>query len=261
MNKVLYGNDRGGRIWELDLIRGLCVIAMIFDHTIYDLRFIFDVGTPFVMGYFHWGVRTALRIPVVLSFVMISGISSSFSRSNLQRGLELAGVAAALTLATALLDKANGKGDEFLITFGILHMLSLSILLFYFLRKFMTDRWISIMGLILAAIGIFYYAGGYQAEEGWGWLGLFVQLKGAFYSADYFPLLPGAGFFLIGGVLGPVIYKEKRSYFDKIRNPGLSKPVLLVGRQALIVYLAHQPVVLLILSIVFLLATGRPISL
>ncbi len=261
MKKVLYGNDRGGRIWELDLIRGLCVIVMIFDHTIYDLRFIFDIGTPFVMGYFHWGLRTAVRIPVVLSFVMISGISSSFSRSNLRRGIELAGVAAALTLATALLDKANGNGDEFLITFGILHMLSASILLFYLLRKFLKDRWISIIGLVLAAIGIFYYAGGYQAEEGWRWFGLIVQLKGAFFSADYFPLLPGAGFFLLGGVLGPVLYKEKKSHFDKIRDPRLSKPVLLAGRQALIVYLVHQPVVLLILSVGFFLVTGRPISL
>jgi len=261
MKKVLYGNNRGGRIWELDLIRGLCVLAMIFDHTIYDLRFVFDVGTPFVMGYFHWGVRTAVRIPVVLSFVMISGISSSFSRSNLRRGLELAGVAAALTLATALLDKANGNGDEFLITFGVLHMLSASILLFYILRKFLTDRWIFLIGLTLAVIGIYYYIGGHQAEENWTWLGLIVQLKGAFYSADYFPLLPGAGFFLLGGVLGPVLYKEKRSYFDRIRNPRLSKPLLLAGRHALIVYLVHQPVVLLILSIVFFLATSRPITL
>lgn len=261
MKQCLYGNNSRDRIWELDLIRGLCVFAMIFDHTMYDLRYVFDVSTPFVMEYFHWGVRTAIRIPVVLSFVMISGISGSFSRSNLRRGLQLAGVAAALTLATGMIDLILDKNNEFLITFGILHMLSASILLYCLLKKFLGTKGIFLLALVFITVGIYYYTGDHYAVKGWEWLGLFVQLKGAFFSADYFPLLPGAGFFLLGSILGPILYKEKKSYFGKIHDPRLSKPVLLAGRNALIIYLVHQPLVMLILSFIMFLATGRPISL
>jgi len=250
MKKCIYGNKAGARIWELDLIRGICVFAMMLDHTIYDLKYVFNVRAPFVMMYFDWDIRTAVRIPVVLCFVLICGISCSFSRSNLKRGLKLGAVAAALTLATGLVDIFNGKGHEFLITFGILHMLSASILLYCLLRKFLDYRGTLAVAFIFIAVGIYYYTGDHNAVEGWGWLGLMVQLRGAFFSADYFPLLPGAGFFLLGSILGPILYKKKSSHFSGIENPRLSRPVLMVGRHALAVYLIHQPIILLTLSII-----------
>lgn len=261
MKKCVYGNSPGARIWELDLIRGLCVFAMMLDHTIYDLKYVFNFKAPFVLMYFDWDVRTAVRIPVVLCFIMICGISCSFSRSNLKRGLKLAAVAAALTLATGLVDWIIGQGHEFLITFGILHMLSASILLYCLFQLVLGSRGIFAIAVIFAAVGSYFYTGDHNAVDGWQWLGLIVQLRGAFFSADYFPLLPGAGFFLLGSVLGPVLYKQKRSHFKRRENPRLTRPILLVGRHALAVYLIHQPIIMLILSIIFFFAAGRPISL
>lgn len=261
MNKSIYGNKAGARIWELDLIRGICVFAMMLDHTIYDLKYVFNVRTSFTMMYFDWDVRTTIRIVVVLCFVLICGVSSSFSRSNLKRGLQLAAVAGALTLVTGLVDIFNGKGHEFLIVFGILHMLSASILLYCLIQKFLDYRGILAIAFIFIAVGLYYYTGDHHAVEGWEWLALIVQLSGGFFSADYFPLLPGAGFFLLGSVLGPFLYKKKRSYFSSIEDPRLTSPVLLVGRHALLVYLIHQPLIMLILSVFFFLVSGRPISL
>lgn len=241
----------GKRIWELDFLRGICVVAMIFDHVLYDLTYVFYVPFSVLPAYFDWDVRTVIRIGVVLSFVLLSGISCSFSKSNLLRGAKLAGVAILLSIATKILDLVQGEVDRFIIVFGVLHMLAAAILIYAVLEKFISGKPLLFLGALLAGIGVYFYLVLYNAPQGWEALSILVPLRGGVYSADYFSVLPGAGFLLIGAFLGPVLYGEKKSRFPLKGEPRLTRPFLFAGRHALIFYLIHQPLVLAVLSLGF----------
>ena len=75
-------------------------------------------------------------------------------------------------------------------------------------------------------------------------------MKEGFYSADFFPLLPNVGWFLLGAVLGRVLYKEKKTLFPKV--PAEAFPIRFLswcGRQSLFIYLLHQPVLTFIMEL------------
>jgi uncharacterized membrane protein len=226
---------------------------MIFDHVVYDLTYVFHVPFSVLPAYFDWEVRTLIRIGVVLSFVLLCGISCSFSRSNLVRGLKLAGVALLLTFVTKILDLVQGDGDRFIIVFGVLHMLAVSILIYALLEKVASGKAFLFIGIVLAAIGVYFNMVLYYAPQGLEALSILVPLRGGVYSADYFSLLPGAGFLLIGAFLGPLIYGEKKSRFPLKGEARLTRPFMFAGRHALIFYLGHQPLVLGVLSLIFLI--------
>lgn len=243
----------GKRIWELDFLRGFCVAAMVFDHVIYDLSYVFDAPFAALTFYFDWEVRTVIRIAVVLSFVLLCGISCSFSRSNFLRGTKLAGVALALSIVTKIIDLVQGEGHRFIIVFGVLHMLAVSILIYAILERFLSRKHLLTIGMILTAIGTYYYSFIHYAPSGLEALSILVNLKGGIPSADYFPILPGAGILLIGAYFGPVIYGEKTSKFPLRGEPRLTRPFLFAGRHALLFYLIHQPLVLAVLALIFFL--------
>lgn len=244
-----------GRIWEVDFLRGLCIILMVMDHALYDLAFIFryrwfgtgeGTGVLFWLtetartAYFPWILRDVVWIVAVFSFVFLCGISCSFSHSNRKRGGRLALIALALTAVTYGLDQFSGTVDQYVIRFGILHLLAVSILLYSFLERV---RRPIIIGFSLVAILIGLYFSMNPLDTSSQVLALFVKTRGPFYSADYFPLLPWFGCFLLGAALGPVIYPRKQSLFPRGSGKTWKKPFLAAGRHSLLIYILHQPVV------------------
>jgi len=242
------------RIWELDFIRGLCVALMIMDHTFYDLGFVF-LGQWFPAGgggllyglcdfarNFYWfhPARIVVHALALICFIGICGLCCSFSASNLKRGLKLLAVALLLTAATWGMDLLYGSRDSFIIRFGILHLLALSILAYELLRK-LPRRSILLLGLAMAALGWYFQA----RPTLWSGLVPFaLGVGGGSYSADYFPVLPWMGYYLAGAALtGGLLYKEKRSYFPgRGQGKGL-RPLLFLGRHSLAAYIVHQPAV------------------
>ena len=61
-----------------------------------------------------------------------------------------------------------------------------------------------------------------------------------FITSDYFPLLPNLGYFLVGAFLGRTLYRKKESLFPRQKSP--CKLLSFIGRNSLIFYLLHQPV-------------------
>ena len=241
------------RIWELDFIRGFCVFMMICDHTLFDLGFVFQTqwfpqgGDNIIATIcnfasdFYWGhpIKAIVRNLVLVGFIGICGISCSFSRSNLKRGLRLLVIALALTAVTALMDKLMGVKDNFIIRFGVLHLLSVSILAYWALGRL--PRWLVLgLGAVLAALGLCFSANPIEAAN----LFVFILgLGGGAYSADYFPLLPYLGFFLMGASLGSLIYPQKVSYFPKHGHGKALRPFMFLGSHALLIYVVHQPLI------------------
>ncbi len=132
------------RIWEIDFLRGICVILMILDHLAILLADYFGKswygnffyprgnGDAFTRFCYEWLKSDAREIihPIILFvFFAISGISCSFSRSNAKRGVQLAVVALIYTLCSYIAQETIGISGVF-VTFGVLHFLAVAILLY-----------------------------------------------------------------------------------------------------------------------------------
>jgi len=125
------------RIWEIDFIRGLCVILMIFDHFMYD---IWDFGNTwrnagmYTAGYGYWfsDYRGIIRPIVLFFFFFIAGISCCFSKSNFTRALQAIAFAYCISVVGSFL----GLFFEFNIMFGALHALGFSMLIYAVLDTF-----------------------------------------------------------------------------------------------------------------------------
>jgi uncharacterized membrane protein len=68
-----------------------------------------------------------------------------------------------------------------------------------------------------------------------------------FSSADYFPIIPWLGPFLIGVGLSKTVYREPRSIMPFMVP---NNPISAAGRHSLLIYIAHQPIILGILYVV-----------
>ena len=80
------------RITELDLLRGIAVLLMIFDHVMFDMWGLLPTafrGFPpadgawrdvylFSRFYWNWDVRINVRVIVVFVFLALTGICCSF---------------------------------------------------------------------------------------------------------------------------------------------------------------------------------------
>jgi uncharacterized membrane protein len=76
-------------------------------------------------------------------------------------------------------------------------------------------------------------------------LGLMPQ---HFRTADYFPLLPWFGIFLIGICAGNTFYRDgERRFSLRLTATRITRPLAFIGRNSLLIYLVHQPVIIGIL--------------
>ena len=79
------------------------------------------------------------------------------------------------------------------------------------------------------------------------------DIQNAPVMADYMPLFPWLGVFLIGCVIGRLCYKDKKTLFTakgKVMT-AIARPVEFIGRHSLVIYLFHQPVIYGLLFVIF----------
>lgn len=223
-------NNHSKRIWEIDFLRGIALILMMLFHLLYDLYTFYNVNIPYWNSF--WDFEGTLSAAL---FMILAGISSTFSKNNLIRGFRVFLVGMGLTLGTFIF-----MPSEY-IRFGILHMLGISMILYHFIKNVP-----HIFYFITSSIVIFLaYLSNRMNTNTWVFIPFGIT-KDDFVSLDYYPLLPWFGVFLIGILIGKIIYKEKKSILQKsYRKDFLS----FLGRHSLIVYLIHQPIFLLLLYI------------
>mgnify|MGYP000916627453 CR=1 FL=1 len=216
------------RIWEVDFLRGVALLAMVYYHIVYDLREFYSVPVSYSDGMnFYMGRGSALL------FMLLAGLSCTLTGGNAKRGLKVLGLGLVITAITLLYVPSHA------VTFGILHFLGTSMVLY---------PPVSRLGpVILALLGTaIFYLGGLTAQVQVPVGFLFpLGLRGeGFISSDYYPLLPWFGVFLCGAALGKLLYAEKRSLLKSLPPDTL---VNKMGRHTLPIYLIHQPVILLVL--------------
>ena len=249
------------RIWELDFLRGFAIIMMVFDHLMYDFMFmpgffsnfrtvdnsVFNFLNDIASKYWVSELRFFGHLFFITVFLVVSGISYTFSKNNLSRGLKLGIVALLINLITFGLNYAiNGT----LIIFGIIHLYSASIILIYFIRKLVKNEIVLLviaLVIIGAGIPLKFYDPDYLARFEWKDLpAIIIGFKA--YGADYFSIIPYMGLILLGTVIGNTFYVNKVSLIPSV-NMSEKNIFSIAGRKSLLIFVTHQVV---LIALVFL---------
>jgi len=226
------------RFAEIDIARFIAILMMITFHILFDLNSfeIYDINVE--TGFLWWFARV-----IAGSFIFIAGISLtiSYSRSRVFRRFLLRGIkifcwGLAITLVTWLVMR------ESYIIFGILHFIGIAIILGFFFVRF---RLINLgLGAALIVAGVFLM----RTSFGFPWLLPLGLMPHDFKTADYIPLLPWFGIFLIGICAGNTFYPGGERNFNPWPSAvQVTRPLAFLGRNSLLIYLVHQPLIIGIL--------------
>ena len=270
-------------MWELDFLRGLAVIAMCFDHLMYNCSHPRDFFSNFKVGMnsfadkiytlatAYWksgyndspGFRFWAHYIFVFIFLFLVGTSCAFSRDNTKRGSQLAVVALVFTGATMILRHVGILEDG--IIFGILDCIALSILCASAVDiatkkyKLLNIYLPLVLGTVIIAVGISKQFWTIEWDRAFDSSHLIEYIMGTrAYGDDWFGLFPYVGAVLMGMYFGKAAYSARRSLIP-VLDGKWNKPFRFVGRHALLFYLAHQVVITGIIMLLGICLGYKPI--
>ncbi len=265
------------RFTEVDIFRGIAILMMVLFHTLFDISFFriapVNVETGF-WRYFAYATATLFLLIVGVSLVvsharaakMLSGFS--LAKKFLIRGAGIFALGLLITLVTWLY-----LGEGFIL-FGILHLIGISVMvspLFFRFKKY--NLFLGIICILIGLLMISHTGSLYLQLFGiqpavslsvnyphfisWNLVGMILPLlllplgihSAAFWSVDYTPLFPWFGVVLVGMGIGEFLYGEGIRHFTAPRFPEfLVQPLSFLGRHSLVIYLIHQPIIILLLA-------------
>ena len=233
------------RYWEIDLVRGIAILMMIIFHTVFDLSFFSMYPFNVYSGFWRYFAFATASL-----FLLVVGVSLTISRARAAPALSKTSLAlkfvyrgAGIFLLGLLVTLCTwlylGKG---FVVFGILHLIGVSVIispLFFRLKKYAL-----VAGLFFIITGWFF-----ATLTGPIWLLPLGIHPATFSSVDYEPIFPWSGMVLIGMGLGEFLYPGGVRKFALPAVPQDTLRLLtLPGRHSLLIYLVHQPVIILLLS-------------
>lgn len=222
-------------------------MMMVIFHLLFDLSFFSIAPVNVQTGLWRFfGYATAAL------FIMIAGTAAVIRLERtppgtpalqqaaplLRRGLFLIGIGCLISLVTWIFLRGEGY-----VVFGILHLIGVSTMLAPLCVRLRSAVLIPGLLLILAGWYLPLPAGPIWAV----WAGIHPP---DFFSVDYTPLIPWLGVYLTGMAGGVFLYPRGRRSFPLPSRlaPFLAFPAL-PGRHTLLIYLAHQPLLLALLMV------------
>lgn len=228
------------RIWELDALRGICILCMIVVHFVFDLNEFAGLGLT-MPGWFNFCQRYGHIL-----FILISGICVTLASRSFRRGVIVFCAGLLVTGVTLFMICVLKFNRSLSIFFGILHLLGICMMLFPLFKKL--PVWaLAVLGAGFVALGVWLaalepVAVSFPSAQGL-LLGAIGIRPAGFYSGDYFPIFPNLGWFLLGAVLGRTAYRRRESLLPKVNADFfLLRFFRFCGRHSLWIYLLHQPV-------------------
>lgn len=261
------------RIWEIDFIRGIAIFLMILDHLCYDfatMPYFFKNFTEinnriflnimdFFTTIFYSDVRYVFHCIFVAVFFLICGISSSFSKNNLKRGVIIILTCLLLDIVTYAIYFISQKSIDVRMIFNVLLPLGLGILCLYLIDKIPHNKYICLsLGIIIILIGFIFNLFKrpiYYNEFDFHILFDILISKVAFGS-DCFGIIPYIGFVFLGSFIGKTLYKNKESALNKLDGKW-NKFFCYIGKNTLIIYLLHQLALALFVGLICLIVGYR----
>jgi uncharacterized membrane protein len=237
------------RLWEVDTVRGIAIVLMVFYHFMWDLSYFGAYSGSMLARPWQTFARS-----IGSTFIFVLGVSLTLRYNRLEpelgqkqlfwkylvRGAKLIGWGLVITGVTYLV---VGRG---FVVFGILHLLGLSTILAY---PFLRSRWASLVGGLIL-IGLVYYVKQFVLLSPWLlWLG--VKELGR-YMVDYYPVIPWFGVALLGVFVGLTLYAGGIRQFSlpELSRTAPVRGLSFLGRHSLVIYLVHQPIMLAVLVLV-----------
>lgn len=237
---------------SLDLIRGITLISMFAYHAVWDLVYMF--GTD--ISWYHSSIGYIWQQSICWTFIFLSGFCWSLGKRWVKRGLIVFGAGLLITAVTMAIM------PEQIVVFGVLTLIGTSMLITGVLNNGL-EKISATLGFF-ASLLVFFFTrninSGYLGFEKWSFVKLpewlyrntFTSFLGFqdrnFHSTDYFSILPWYFMFLAGYFLCR-LFKEK-NWLAKLEKGSL--PIVnLLGKHSLIIFLVHQPVIYLVLSLVY----------
>ena len=234
------------RFIEIDMLRGLAILLMIFGHILWDLD-------HFGLAPLNSGIYSSLQNFVPPLFFVLVGISLIVSKKRIEnkttgeegkyykrlfvRGGRIFCLGMILTIGSLIFM------PETPVLFGVLHCIGLSVVLSIPFMKYRNYTLLFALSIMFASTilaqyptetpSVFHLTIGLHQANVWA------------HTVDYFPLIPWFGVTLLGLVIGDWLYCGNKRRF---RMPDLSKykPVKLfqwAGQHSLAIYLLHQPII------------------
>lgn len=272
--------EKKKRIFELDVLKSVAILAMIFDHFTY----LFSIS----LGYMGWAsylfknyyeindshlnnfvsftvrfqdsnLRLAGHYIFVILFLFLCGISCTLSRSNLKHGLKTLIGGLVITAATIVMSLVSG--EDMYIIFGILTTLGVSILMIALVEKIYDNKWLYLaIGLILIIWGFIIKWWDverlHNLKELSFWEIIQVILGYKIYGMDHFGIIPCTGVVFLGVFFGKTVYANKKTLLPALDGKW-TKPFTFISKHALLVYLLHQVISMIIIFLVFVSAGYR----
>lgn len=247
--------EKRKRIYMLDEIRGFAILCMIVHHAFLDVGDVLGLN----WGYDAFNALCLVQPVFWAIFIVISGMCTRLSRNAAKRGVIVLCCGLAVTVVTAVIMPLMGfYGAQ--IYFGILHCLGVCMIITGLLMPAIDKIDFRAGAVICAILFLFFYG----IDSGTLLFGIIALPEGLyqhnllaplglhgydFYSADYFPIIPWLFMFMFGAFIGKLAKDERLpSAMYKKR----SKFLCVVGKNSLWVYLAHQPVIYVIMLIISL---------
>ncbi len=238
----------------LDELRGLDLISMMLYHGMWDLVYLFGVRAPW---YGSWQGELWQQ-SICWVFILLSGFCLPLGRHPVKRGAMVFWCGALVTAVTLIFMPAD------VVWFGVLTLLGSAMIITGLLEKWL-EKVPPVVGLA-GSFFLFYFtrhaADGYLQLGHWlitppGFLyaNYFTAYLGfypfGFFSTDYFPLIPWLFLFWAGFYLHHLAERTAQSLRPLRRS--VCPPLGWLGRNSLMLYLLHQPVIYGVLTVVFLL--------
>lgn len=209
------------RLFLVDFLRALSLLGMISYHFVFDIYYF---GSQTSLNPYSPPMIALARV-VAFTFLFLVGYSFSLSsssksdqqvfRHSLRRSTTLFFWASVISITTYFID------SEFMVRFGILHLIALSLILLGLLNRLKKLVYRLLFVSLVLTLG--------------------SRLPSPPFSFDYFPVFPWFGVVAIGflsaGITKPFLAREFGPVWFK-------KTISALSRNSLTLYLLHQPLIL-----------------
>lgn len=254
------------RFWEIDALRGVAIITMIVYHLMWDLWY-WGVLPNVVLWEGFWKYWQRFTCGTFLILVGVSmtivyrrqrqklGPDANLYPKFFWRGLKIFGLGMVITIVVT----AAGVGY---VDFGILHLIGFATMVSYPLLRY---KWVNLGLWVLFSVAgkwleTVHWDGRWFIPQFGSWMGAPLWIDGRWLAplgvtptrypaVDYFPIIPWLGVVLLGVFLGNLLYAENKRRFALPYWGNLFpfNALEFLGKHSLLIYMIHQPLLLLAL--------------